>query len=137
MATYIFGDTDEIVCQHPTLGEFRFSPKSNESFTIDFGGVRVNDDANQVTAGGENMKQMNRAKWSFEGPVAVDIVSTPSTPEKVASLSKAPEDGTWTFSLLAGVVLRAKGCPVGDIQTDSNAGTLTLKLSGGGVLEKL
>lgn len=136
MATYIFGDTDEIVCQH-TLGEFRFAPKANESFTIDFGGVRVNDDANQVTANGQNMKQMNRAKWSFEGPVAVDIISTPNTLDNLSALAGHPDDGTWTFSLLAGVVFRGKGCPVGDIQGDSNAGTVTLKASGGGKLEKL
>ncbi|MNQ44429.1 hypothetical protein D3C85_581840 [compost metagenome] len=136
MANYIFGDVDEIVCQH-TLGEFRFAPKSNESATVDFGGVRVNDDANQVTANGQNMKQQNRAKWSVEVPVAVDMVSENNTLEDIAKLAAHPDDGTWTFSFLNGAVFRGKGCPVGDIQGDSNAGTVTLKTAGGGKLEKL
>lgn len=136
MANYIFGDADEIVCQH-TLGEFRFAPKSNESFTVDMGGVRVNDDANQVTANGQNMKQMNRAKWSVEGPVAVDMTSTNTTLDDIAKLCAHPDDGVWTFSFLNGAIFRGKGSPVGDVQGDSNAGTVTLKVSGGGKLEKL
>ena len=34
MANYIGGDIVEIVCNHPSLGDFRFSPKANESFTL-------------------------------------------------------------------------------------------------------
>jgi hypothetical protein len=36
-----------------------------------------------------------------------------------------------------GAIYKGKGAPVGDIATDSNAGTLTLKVAGGGILEKI
>lgn len=135
MANYIFGDVDEIVCQH-ILGEFRFNPKSNESFTIDRGGIRANDDANQVTSNGQMMSQLNRVRWSVEGSIAVDIVNDKELSE-IGNLSKHPELGVWTISMTNGAVYKGKGRPVGDIQTDTNAGTMTLKISGGGELEKI
>jgi hypothetical protein len=134
MANFVFGDVDEIVCQH-TLGEFRFAPKANESGTRDKGGIRANDDASQITSNGQNMTQLNRVKWSFE--VTVAISSDGQTEEDLSNLSKHPDDGTWTISYLNGLVSKGKGRPVGDLQSDSNAGTMTLKLSGGGELEKI
>jgi hypothetical protein len=135
MANFIFGDVDEIVCQH-TLGEFRFFPKSNESFTIDRGGIRANDDANQVTSNGQNMPQLNRVRWSVEGAIAVDTVSDNEL-NNLERLASHPDDGTWTFSLITGTVYKGTGRPVGDQQYDTNAGTMTLKVSGGGKLEKI
>jgi hypothetical protein len=135
MANFIFGDTDEIVCQH-SLGEFRFSPKANESSTIDKGGVRANDDASQVTSNGQMMSQLNRVLWSWECPIAVDTISD-NEMTNLAKLAAHPELGIWTFSLLSGTIYKGKGRPVGDLQADSNAGTMTLKVAGGGVLEKI
>lgn len=135
MANFIFGDVDEVVCQH-TLGEFRFSPKANESFTVDKGGIRANDDASQVTSNGQMMSQLNRVRWSFEGPIAVDTISDNEL-TNLATLSAHPDLGTWTFSLLSGAIYKGKGRPVGDLQADSNAGTMTLKVAGGGQLEKI
>lgn len=135
MANFIFGDVTEIVCQH-TLGEFRFYPKSNESFTFDKGGIRANDDANQVTANGQNMNQLNRMKWSVEGVIAVDVVSDAEL-TNLESLSSHPDDGVWSYSLISGTIYKGKGRPVGDQQYDSNAGTMTLKVSGGLKLEKI
>jgi len=135
MANFIFGDVTEIVCQH-TLGEFRFSPKSNESFTFDKGGIRANDDANQITADGQMMSQLNRVRWSAEGPIAVDTISDNEL-ENLANLASHPDLGTWTFSLISGTIYKGKGRPVGDLQADSNAGTMTLKVAGSNKLEKL
>lgn len=135
MATIAWGDVDEIVCQHPTLGSFRFFPKSNESFTVDMGGVRTNDDANQTTSNGQNIKIMNRARWRFEGPVAVSRDG--QTLEDVNNLTANPDDGTWTFTMLTGAIYKGTGCPVGDVQLDTNAGTMTLVLGGGGKLERI
>jgi hypothetical protein len=135
MANFIFGDVDEIVCQH-TTGEFRFFPKSNESFTIDRGGIRANDDANQVTSNGQNMPQLNRVRWSVEGVVAVDTESD-NEMKTLDALASHPDDGVWTFSLITGAVYKGTGRPVGDQQYDTNAGTMTLKVSGGGKLEKI
>jgi len=133
MANFTFGDVDEIVCQH-TLGEFRFFPKSNESATVDEGGVRANDDANQVTANGQMMSQLNRIRWSVECPIAVEANVTVTDLKKLA---KHPDLGNWTYSFISGEVKKGVGRPVGDIQVDTNAGTLTLKVSGGGELETL
>ena len=125
--TFTFGDADEIVCQHP-LGDFRFFPKSGESYTIDTGGVRANDDANQITTSGKMMSQLNTVRGSFEGPMAIDTDG--EALENAAKLSAHPENGSWTFSLLNGRVHKMIGRPVGDIQEDTNAGTFTLKVAG-------
>lgn len=134
MAKYIGGDITEIVCQH-TLGEFRFSPKSNEDFTIDPGGIRTNDDANQVTAAGEAMYQKNRVRWSIEGPIAVSFAD--ATADDVSALSEHPDEGTWTITHISGTIWKGKGKPVGDLQPASNTAMMTLKLAGSGKLEKL
>lgn len=134
MSNFTFGDVDEIVCQH-TLGEFRFFPKANESFTIDSGGIRANDDANQVTSNGQMMSQLNRVRWAIEGLVAID--ASGSTESDVKRLAGHPDLGTWTFSFLNGNIRKGKGRPVGDLQSDSNAGTMTLKVAGGGELETI
>ena len=134
MANFSFGDVDEIVCQH-TTGEYRFFPKANESATIDKGGVRANDDASQVTSNGQMMSQLNRVRWSFEIPIAVETDG--STSADLNTLTAHPDLGTWTFSLLNGTIYKGTGRPVGDIQEDTNAGTMTLKVAGGLVLEKL
>lgn len=126
MANFSFGDVDEMVCQH-TTGEYRFFPKSGESFTIDRGGNRANDDANQITTSGQIMTQINRVRGSIEGPVAVD--NTGQALKDAALLSGHPDLGTWTISMLNGDVLKGKGRPVGDIQADTNAGTFTLKVA--------
>lgn len=135
MANFIFGDMTEIVCQH-TTGEYRFAPKAAESFTVDRGGIRANDDANQVTAQGEMMSQLNRVLWSVEGPIGVDPLSN-NEMDALPLLAGHPDLGVWTFTHISGAIYKGKGRPVGDQQWDSNAGTMTLKVAGGGKLEKL
>lgn len=132
---YTFGDCLEITCQH-TLGEFRFSPKANEGFDLDPGGIRADDDASMVTSNGQNMNKLNRVKWSVEGPIAVDMISGNEL-TNIKTLSAHPEDGVWTISFISGTIYKGKGRPVGDISTNTNEGTMPLKLSGGGELEKI
>lgn len=132
---FIGGDITEIVCQH-TLGEFRFQPKSNESFTLDPGGIRTNDDANQITGGGQMIAQKNRVRWSFEGPIAVDFISD-SELSNLSKLAAHADLGTWTIALISGTIYKGQGTVVGDINADSNAASMTLKVSGSGALEKL
>lgn len=135
MANFVFGDCTEVTCQHP-LGRFSYFPKANESFTIDKGGIRNNDDANQITSNGQLMIQKNRARWSVEGPIAFDQISD----EQMTSLNTICESsisGTWTFSFLSGGIYSGNGIVVGDLQADTNAGTMTLKVAGGGILKKI
>lgn len=136
MSNFVGGDTTEIVCNHPTLGDFRFEPKSNESFTSDKGGIRNNDDANAVTASGKSIVQKNRVGWSMEGPIAADI-KTGYEEDALNALSESPEDGVWTFSHISGGISKGTGRPVGDIQVDRNTAQLTIKIAGGGKLEEI
>lgn len=126
MANYSFGDCDEIVCQHST-GEYRFKPKSNEDSTVDPGGIRANDDANQITSDGILMSQLNRVRGSVEQPVAVN--NNLFELNNASLLAGHPDLGTWTFSYLNGIILKGKGRPVADLQYASNAGTMTLKVA--------
>jgi len=135
MANFVFGDCSEIVCNH--LGNtYRFYPKANESFNLDPGGVRGNDDMNQVTSNGQMMSQLNRARWAVDGPIAVDQISNAEF-NALTLMAGSPSLGTWQFAFISGAIFKGTGRPVGEITQDSNAGTLTLKVSGGGVLEKI
>jgi len=133
---YIGGDVIEIVCNHPTLGDFRFDAKSNESFTIDRGGIRNNDDANSVTGSGRTIDQKNRVGWSVEGPIAVDLASNYEQ-EALDKLSESPDHGVWTISHISGAIYKGTGRPVGDLQPDTNTAQMSIKIAGGGKLEKI
>lgn len=135
MANFVFGDVIEIVCNHEG-NTYRFSPKANETFNVDFGGIRVNDDANQITSNGQIMRQLNRNRWAIDGPIAVDTIS--STEQNALNvMSASPSLGIWQISLISGAILKGQGSPVGDLQYDSNAGTLALKIAGSGELERI
>jgi hypothetical protein len=128
------GDLEEIVCSHPVLGTIRFQPKSNESFTIDTGGFRVNDDGNQITGDGTMIQQINRMRWSVEGPIAIDTTEG-TTESDLTALAESPQLGEWSFTHISGTIRKGTGTVVADIQSDFNVATLTLKVSGGGRLE--
>ncbi len=135
MANFVFGDILDITCTH--LGTtYRFSPKANETGNLDKGGIRGNDDVNQITSNGQMMRQMNRARWMFECPIACDTISDA---ELIALniMSASPALGSWQFNLISGAIYIGQGCPVGDIATDTNAGTISLKVSGNGELQKI
>lgn len=136
MARFLGGDLQEINVSHPTLGEFTFHPKSNESYTLDPGGFRSQDDANMITGSGEMIDQVNRVRWMFEGPVAVDFDSENET-TNFANIAASPELGTWTFTHISGVIWRGRGKVVGDIQPDTNTAQMPLKIAGSGRLVKL
>ena len=82
------------------------------------------------------MSQLNRVRWSIEGPIAVDMISD-SEFSSLNVLAASPSMGTWSISNIAGVTYRGIGRPIADIQLDTNAGTLTLKLAGNRELEKI
>jgi len=130
---FVGGDVLEIACTHPSVGTIRFDVKANESNTGDKGGIRTNDDANSVTGSGKNMRQLNRVRWSWEGPVALDFLSNVEL-DAINKMAASPEEGVWTFSLIAGVIYKGKGSPVGEHNFDTNNAQSTLKLAGGGEL---
>lgn len=136
MPKYSGGDLIEITCNHPTLGNFVFGTKSNESYTLDPGGRRSNDDANLVTGNGDFIDQINTVRWSFEGPLMADFSSN-NEMKNIPLLAESSDLGTWTFTHISGVIWRGKGKFVGDFQIDTNTAQITAKLAGGGKLEKL
>ncbi len=130
------GDILEISYKHPVIGSGVLFPKAGEDGTFDPGGFRSNDDANMVAAAGQNIRQINRVKWSFESTVAWDMAVQDEVAQ-MARLSAHPVDADWTFTHINGTIWGGKGSPVGDIQGNTNTGQMSIKLSGGGELKKI
>jgi hypothetical protein len=130
------GDIVEITFNHDDIGTGVVFPKAAEDGTFDPGGYRSNDDANMIAGNGEMIDQMNQVRWSVETTVAWDM-NIDETLHKISQLASSAKQAVWTFTHINGTVYRGYGKPVGDIQGNSNAGTFTLKVSGGGALQKL
>lgn len=133
---FLGGDIIEVVASHPVLGDFRFSPKANEAFTYDPGGIRNNDDANGVTGNGQTITQKNRVRWFVEGPIAVDLISNNEL-DALPALAASPVPCVITTTHISGDIRKGTGEYVGDIQVDTNTAQLKIKFSGGGKLEKI
>ncbi|AGO48217.1 structural protein [Cellulophaga phage phiSM] len=136
MANYTGGDFVEITCNHPTLGNFVFATKSDEAYTMDPGGFRSDDDAAGVTGSGDFIDKIKRVRWSFEGPLMIDLAAGTEM-NSLQAISASFEQGTWTFSHITGAVFRGKGKFVGDIQIDTKESQIAAKISGGGKMEIL
>lgn len=132
----VTGDFTEITYNHPSLGNGAFFPKSGEDGTLDLGGYRSSDDANMIDGGGNMIDQMNRTRWSFEGPIAGDM-NTREDLEKLTALAGSPLHADWTFTHISGAVYSGKGKPVGDLAMNGNNGQISLKVAGGGVCRKI
>lgn len=133
---FVGGDFEEIFCSHPEHGQMRFHPKSNEAFTIDFGGVTSNDDENAITGSGIMIDQLNNRRWSMEGPIAVDMRGG-AEEIYLDKIARSGDLGTWTLTHISGAVWRGQGKPVGARPYDTNAATLTLKIAGSQRLENI
>lgn len=130
------GDILEVTYNHPTLGSGTYFPKAAEDSSFDPGGFRSGDDANAITGSGSMIDTINRSRWSFEVPIEWDS----STDDELVSLRQLAADpvlADWTVRRINGSVYRGTGKPVGDIVGNGNAGTIPLKVSGGGIMEKV
>lgn len=130
------GDVIEISFNHPTLGDGKFFPKSGEDSTFETGGFRGNDDANMVDGAGRTIRQLNRVRWSIECTIAWDM-NIADEYALATALAGDPAEADYTITHSNGTVWAGKGAPVGDIQPNGNAATFTLKIAGGGVMEKI
>jgi len=130
MANFIGGEITEITCNH-SLGTFRFTPKQEEDFTIDFGGIR-----NEVmaTADGRTIQKKTRKPWMIEGNVTVDLDS--EQVESYNQLSESSEEGVWTINHISGAIYSGTGVPAEDISFTTAEAQLKLKASGGGRLSR-
>lgn len=134
---YIGGDSLEISYQHPTLGNGTVFPKANETFTYDLGGIRNNDDANGVAGNSEIILIKNRIRAYIEGVIAWDFTTGGDTMEKLNQLAESNVPADWVISGINGSSYKLTGWPVGDIQGDSNASTISLKIAGGGKMVQI
>lgn len=133
---FVAGDLTEITYNHPDVGTGRFYPKAGEDGTFDLGGYTSNDDAQMIAGNGGMIDQMNAKRWSLEATVAWDMNDTNEL-DNLRKLASSPKPATWTVTHINGTVWGATGKPVGDVQGNSNAGTIGLKISGGGVMAKI
>lgn len=130
------GDLLEIKYSNDDVGEGSWFPKSNEDSTFDLGGDRFQDDANMVDGGGRPIRIKNRVRWSLEATVSWDAnVTDELTQARLLCSSNAPT--VWTISHINGTVWKGTGDFVGDIQGNGNAATMSIKLAGGSVMEKI
>lgn len=133
---FIGGDILEVKYNHPSLGSGTFYPKAAEDSTFDTGGLRTNDDANQITGAGQAIRQMNNTRWRLETTLAADQ-NTAQDLQKLAALAGHPDEATWTISHSNGTTWKGKGFPVGDVQYNGNAATMPLILAGGGGMAQI
>ena len=132
----IAGDIIEITYNHPTLGTGTFYPKANEDSTFDPGGFRSEDDVNLIDGGGRAIQKINRVRWSLETVVSWAMNETDEL-SVAAELASNAQPAEWTISHMSGTIYKGLGHPVGEYQGNGNAATFTLKISGGGILEKI
>ena len=126
MAQILSGDMSSIVCKEN--GKiYRFEPKANETFNVDIGGIRNNDDANQKGTQGTLLVQKNTFRGKIDGP----ILYSKQSYEDLVKLAESPFEQEWQFSHINGTqyVSVGGGVVVGDIQGDSNAGTIALTIA--------
>lgn len=129
------GDILEMRYNHPTLGQGVFYPKSNEGNTFDLGGFRTADDQNMISGDGEPIFQMNRVRGTAEIVCANDMNGRNDLQVAVDLASNAVA-AEWAISHVNGTVWGCTAKPVGDLQSDVNAATFTLKL-GGSIMRKI
>jgi len=130
------GDITKISFTHPTLPGATFFPKANEDSTFDLGGLRTDDDMNNVDGSGTMIKKITRNLWMVEATIAGDM-NTSQELEALAALSGNPLDATWTVSHVNGAVYKGAGAVVGDVQLNANNATIKLKIAGGQTLKKI
>lgn len=129
------GDIIEITYNNADIGTGTFYPKSSEDSTYDLGGFRTQDDDNMIDGSGAAIYQMNRKRWSFAVKCGWDM--TRGDLETLVALSSATSETAFTFTNTNGVIYKATGKMVGDIQGNGNTSTVDIKAGGGGVMQIL
>jgi len=122
------GDVLEITFDNPNIGSGSFFPISNQGNTFKPGGIMANDDANQVTASGTMINQLNRTLGHFEVLCENDM-NLRDDISVAQALAGDTANTDFTISLNNKTVWTATGRPVGELTSDVNASSFTLKIN--------
>jgi hypothetical protein len=125
------GDILEITFNHPTAGSGTILPKADEDSTWSLGGFKIDDDDNAIDGGGNPIIKMTRKRWSLETVVAWEKTPVDNLQQQ-EDIASSGVPAQYTIQFATGVIYRANGFPVGDIEGNGNSSTFGLKLSGGG-----
>lgn len=129
------GDIREAHWDHPTLGSGTIYGLSNQTNTFSLGGLRSDDNKEGVDGGGNMVVRLTRNRWEVEFVPSWDMSTT--SLEQLSALHGAPADASWTFTHENGTVYTGTGRPVGDLVGDGGTPSISLKIAGGGTLEKV
>lgn len=125
----IGGDITSITLNHPDLGSFNFKAKSGESYNLDPGGIRNNDDAESVSTDGIPIWKKTRKLAFFEGAIVTDFL-TGLEFENLPKLAESVNDGDLTISHISGAIWKITGQPVGEFSFDTMEANLPIKFVG-------
>lgn len=129
----IAGDIREYSIDHPELGSIVLDAKSTEDNEINIGGFENVDDDAGITSGGERIYQKNFIPWD----ASVTIGNKDGVLDTLKAMAASTVEGTHTITFMSGEVRVGKGMPVGKITANNQSGTIALKVSGSGALEKI
>ena len=85
---------------------------------------------------GRRIYKKNRVAWGATGPIVWDMVDQNEL-EKLQILAEQTEEADWTVTSINGTVWGGKGLPVGDIEGNTNQGTIDINISGSGKMKKI
>ena len=131
----IGSDILDIKWNNPVLGQGTFQCKENESVTIDYGGISQEDDADKITGGGIRIITFANKASSIECVIANDKPN--NTMKTLKDMAKT--GGTLlTVTFIDGEILIFKNAsPVGDVVSDSTAGTISVKFLADANIDKI
>ena len=112
------------------IGNGSIDPVANQNNTINLGGFVTDDDDKSITSNGKAIYKITNTRWNASVTVADDNIT--GTFETLQALKSSLNETDWTIAHVNQKVYTATGRIVGDIEKDMNAGTLTIKIAGGG-----
>jgi len=120
-----------VTVSNTEVGTISLFPKAGESYNIDLGGTRSEDDAANATVSGDRINKQNIVCSKFElGQVAWDKTVKDEL-AFVNKLAAAKVGSTVTVKCIDGAIYEMQnGYPVGDLQGDGSAGTFPCTFQG-------
>jgi len=137
MAGIVAGDFKDVKVTSPTLGSRTLYFVSDTDGTVDMGGYRADDGANNIDGGGRPINKWKQTRWMVKGTVSWNM-EDPNGDELSFAVACAqdPNQLNCTFTHVNGSVWVGTGVFTGDLQGSTKDGQFDITLSGGGILQK-